>query len=90
METFLEEAATHLSTLREAAQREDAQGVKRTAHALSGICLSVGASRLSAICSEIEMMGGSVNVTQERDVLVRLEEEFGHVMKLLETELSQD
>lgn len=90
METFLKETATCLATLREAVQREEAPSVKRTAHALSGICLSVGASRMSAICSELEMMGASNNLSRAPELLTRIEEEFGHVRTLLDTELCKD
>jgi HPt (histidine-containing phosphotransfer) domain-containing protein len=88
METFFEETAAHLGTLRESARRGDPEGLKRGAHALAGICLSVGARRMAGICSELER-AESVDAAQARGVLNCLEEEFGRTRTLLDGELSR-
>lgn len=88
MATFLEETASHLGTLRESAGRGDTEGFKRAAHALGGICLSVGARSMAGMCSELEM-AESVDAAQATDALNRLEEEFGRTRTLLDGELSR-
>ncbi|HKG17886.1 MAG TPA: Hpt domain-containing protein, partial [Solirubrobacteraceae bacterium] len=61
----------------------------RTAHALNGVCRSVGASRAASICLEMERLGDSGDLARAPDLLARLEEELGRVRVLLATELSR-
>ena len=85
---FLEETPPHISALREAAKRGEAESFKRTAHALNGICRGVGASRMGSICSELERLGDSGDLASVPESLSRLREEFDRVKHLLDTELS--
>ena len=88
MRAFREETPRHMSALQEYAKRGEAESFKRTAHALNGICRSVGANRMGSICLELERMGDSGNLASAPNSLVRLEEEFDHVKVLLDAEYS--
>jgi len=90
VETFLSETPTHLVALREIAGRGEAQTFRRTAHALNGICRGVGASGMASICLDLERLGDSGDLTPALPLLVRIEQEFGHVRTLLDAELTRN
>ncbi len=87
---FLEETPPHIAALRGATEQGDAELLKRTAHALNGICRGVGASRMGELCSELERLGDSGDLAGALDLLKRLGEEFDGVKILLDAELSGD
>ena len=51
---FVAEATARIAVLRDAAERRDADLLRRTAHNLKGSSSIVGAQRLAALCAEIE------------------------------------
>jgi HPt (histidine-containing phosphotransfer) domain-containing protein len=51
---FLEEAATHVDAIVDAARAGDAGRLARTAHSLKGSSLVMGAHRLAALCADLE------------------------------------
>lgn len=89
VESFLGETPAHLDALREAAQRGEAQAFKRKAHALKGICLSVGARGMASICLELEKLGDSGDLTRAPELLSRFKEEFERIKILVDAELSK-
>ncbi len=88
VETFLDETPTYLAALREAAEQGEVQVFKSTAHALNGICLSVGARRMGLTCAELERLDHLGNLVQIHNLLTEFEEEFDRVRTLLDAELS--
>lgn len=86
--SFLEEVPTRLAALHADAGRGDLQAFWRTAHALNGICRSVGAARMGEICQALESLDDPDDLTRAPNSLAQLEEEFGRVRLLLDTELS--
>ncbi len=85
---FSGDAASYLETLKEAVQKGDAERVQRTAHTLRGSCDSMGATRMEALCRELEHMGRSGNLVAAPARISMLEKEFGLVSVAFEQELS--
>jgi HPt (histidine-containing phosphotransfer) domain-containing protein len=85
MEAFRLDAATYLIALRDAAARDDRVGLGRTAHALKGASLNVGATATAEMCRRIEAAketGGLADITS---LLAQLESECQRV----KTEIGQ-
>ncbi len=58
-ELFLEDASSYIEALQEATEEGDAPSVERLAHTLKGSCANMGATRMVAICAELEEAGRS-------------------------------
>ncbi len=84
---FFDDATSHLGELREAVGAGDAAGVERVAHTLKGSSGNMGATRMSAICAELQDIGASGDLARAPDLLEGLEEEFGRVRPALEAEM---
>jgi DNA-binding NarL/FixJ family response regulator len=54
IDQFINEATARVRTLREAAGRADTPALNATAHSLKGSALIMGATRLAALCAQIE------------------------------------
>ena len=84
---FFDDASSRLEELREAVGAGDAAGVERVAHTLKGSSGNMGATRISAICSELQDVGAPGNLARARELFGGLEEEFGRVRPALEAEV---
>jgi PAS domain S-box-containing protein len=87
VDTFRDETPPHLATLRQAAEAEDTQLLKRTAHTLNGICRAIGASQMASVCGELETMDDASLLTQAPDAVAWLANELELVQDMLDTEL---
>lgn len=85
-ELFVTDATSHLAALREGIEREDAGSVERSAHTLKGSSGNMGATVMSRISSELQDAGRSGDLTGARELLTRLQAEFGRVREALEAE----
>jgi HPt (histidine-containing phosphotransfer) domain-containing protein len=54
IDQFLDEACGRVRTLRAAAGRADGQALTATAHSLKGSSMVMGATRLAALCAQVE------------------------------------
>jgi PAS domain S-box-containing protein len=86
---FLGDAESRLATLREALEGGDAEALERTAHTLKGSSGNMGATRMAAICAELQEIGASGDLGRVPELLARLEEEFWRVRPALEAEASR-
>jgi CheY-like chemotaxis protein len=84
---FFDDASSRLEELRGAIGAGDAAGVERVAHTLKGSSGNMGATRMSAICAELQDVGGSGDLSRAAGLLEGLEEEFGRVRPALEAEI---
>jgi CheY-like chemotaxis protein len=84
---FFDDASSRLEELRGAIGTGDAAGVGRVAHTLKGSSGNMGATRMSAICAELQDIGGSGDLSRAAGLLEGLEEEFGRVRPALEAEI---
>jgi HPt (histidine-containing phosphotransfer) domain-containing protein len=87
VEMFLDEGQSILATLRKELEEGDAQSVERIAHTLKGSSSNIGATRMAAICAELEGGGVSGDLTTAPALLERLEAEFEHVLSVLTAEI---
>jgi HPt (histidine-containing phosphotransfer) domain-containing protein len=69
-------------------EKNDAGALERTAHTLKGSSSNMGATRMAAVCAELEEAGASGDLGRAPGLLARLEEEFGRVRPALEAEAS--
>jgi CheY-like chemotaxis protein/HPt (histidine-containing phosphotransfer) domain-containing protein len=83
---FFDDAKTALSALREALSASDPPSMKHIAHTLKDSSVNMGAKRMSAVCSELEDIGASGDLTRAPALLGQLEEEFSCVRPALEAE----
>jgi len=86
IETFLDDAPSRLEALRGAVQGGEAPAVRRLAHALGGSCGSMGTVEMTRLSGTLEKAGASGDLSLARELLERLEAEFGRVRTALETE----
>ena len=54
IDQFINEACARVRILKEAAGRADAPALKATAHSLKGSSMIMGATRLAALCAQVE------------------------------------
>jgi two-component system, sensor histidine kinase and response regulator len=86
---FFEDTRSSMATLRKALEEGDAQSVERVAHNLKGSCDNMGATRMAAICAELQDVGTSANLSRGPELLEHLKAEFERVRPALETEVAR-
>ena len=86
---LLEDAPLGLAELQKAVERGDANSVERFAHTLKGSSANMGATRMEAICSDLEEQARSEELAVAPELVSRLEEEFARVRAVFEEELSK-
>jgi HPt (histidine-containing phosphotransfer) domain-containing protein len=80
--TFLRDAAAQIAQMREAVAASDADSFRRAAHSLKSSAATMGASDLSALARELEVMGQNKDLGVGNRLEV-LEEAFGLVKNTL-------
>ena len=81
---FISEAGTQVRALQEAARRADAPKLKAIAHGLKGSSMIMGASRLAALCGQIEDQIVAVAVCEVPPALMEeIDRELVHVQQAL-------
>jgi CheY-like chemotaxis protein/HPt (histidine-containing phosphotransfer) domain-containing protein len=80
IDQFIQEAQSCVGTLRDAAQRLDSATLKSTAHSLKGSSSIMGASRLAALCAQLEdHLARRPDAAVAPALMGAIDEEFGHV-----------
>ena len=87
---FLEEVPIMLEQLRTAVRENDAIGLARSAHALRGACLNVGAEPMAAVSQELEALGASESTEGGPILASQLDELYAAVKAVLETRLEKE
>jgi two-component system, sensor histidine kinase and response regulator len=90
IELFLVDVPPRLVALKEAAEAGDTHSVELISHALKGSTASMGAVRMEALCTELEQMGRSEDLSAALGQISLLEEEFRQVRKVFEEEFSKN
>lgn len=70
IDQFLHEACARVGTLKEAASRADAQALSAIAHNLKGSSSIMGASRLAALCAQVEDQAAVTSVGEVSPALI--------------------
>ena len=83
---FLDDTSSRLTALREAVEGDDASSVERIAHTLKGSSGNMGATRMAAICAELQNVGASGNLARAPELLGRLVAEFERARPVLEAQ----
>jgi HPt (histidine-containing phosphotransfer) domain-containing protein len=73
VEVAMEEGPRLLQAVRDAVEREDAEAIRRAAHALEGSIRNFGQTRAFDRALELERMGGNEDLEDSRGVLAALE-----------------
>ena len=87
---FLEDARSGLQTLEEALQKGDAPTVERAAHTLKGGSSSMGAKGLVGLCTQLEDVGASGDLSPGSWLLEEIREELKRVDMALEAEVYRE
>jgi nitrogen fixation negative regulator NifL len=88
-DAFLASAVDYLAAMRDGAAGNDAEGLRKAAHALKGAGANIGAQQLTELCRQLEALGetGRVDVAVTR--LEQLEQEFARVKNEIEQQNTQ-
>lgn len=89
IDLFFEQAEDLMPRLRHAQQGRDLDTLVRISHTLKGTCGSVGAIRLSELCSRLNELGRAGRWDEASGQIDRVEEEYRLVRTALETEKSR-
>jgi two-component system sensor histidine kinase/response regulator len=89
IELYLADVPPQLVALRKAVEAGDAHSVERIAHTLKGSAANMGAVRMRALCTVLQEMGRSEELSAAPGLMSRLEEELGRVRAVFEEELSK-
>lgn len=81
---FRVEGCQQIKTLCEAVQENDSDKLRKNAHMLKGSSLTLGASRMAALCNTLETHGREGKASQSVKELELLEFEYQNVMAELE------
>jgi len=84
IDSFLEDAPLLLAELNQSVKCGDSAGVRRVAHSLKSNSADFGATALSSLCKELEMMGKSGAIDGATDLAVRIVAEYRKVAVALE------
>jgi CheY-like chemotaxis protein/HPt (histidine-containing phosphotransfer) domain-containing protein len=86
---YLDEAPSHLSNLRAAAERKDGAELSRVAHAFKSASQNVGARQLGDLCHQLERSGKAGDVADVMPQLHAIEKHFQAIRLLLLAEMGQ-
>ena len=88
-EMFLEDAASRITSLKEAVERDDAEAVEEIAHSLKGSCGNMGVREMHRLSSDLQDAGVSGDLSGARPLIRRLQEELERARPVL-AELSSE
>ena len=83
LDTFIEDGAAQIATLRAAIARGDAEEAQRAAHTLKSSSATFGAHSFSELCRELETLGRLGELDAAPELLERAENEWERVREAL-------
>lgn len=86
---FLGDTPKRLTSLRRAVLEGNTDAVEDVAHFLKGAAANIGATRMVALCAELENLACSGGLTPTPHLLTRLDAEFAHAREALEAQLAR-
>jgi HPt (histidine-containing phosphotransfer) domain-containing protein len=81
---FLENAPRRMGQIGEAIGRTDASTLEHVAHTLKSNCAMLGASRMAAMCAELEKLGEAETLSEAQTIYQNAQKEFERVCAALE------
>jgi PAS domain S-box-containing protein len=85
VETFLDDAAAQMATLRGAVERGDAEAARRTAHTLKASGATFGAQPFAELCREVEALAREGRLDAAAALLDRADQEWERARSALST-----
>jgi len=85
-ETFLSSAVDYLAAIRGEVARNDAEGLRKAAHAFKGASANIGAQHLAELCRQLEALGEAKQVDGAAKRAEQLEQEFARVKVEIENQ----
>jgi CheY-like chemotaxis protein/HPt (histidine-containing phosphotransfer) domain-containing protein len=89
LQIYLDESSDLFSKIRDAINKNDAQGLRAAAHSLKSSSAQVGAMELSEFCKEMESIGRRESVSGAEEILTRTELKFEEARSALSRELER-
>ena len=86
---FLDDAPTRLRGIREAAANGDANFLERNAHTLKGSSQNMGATRMGALCAQLQEAGRTGDLSRVPELVDLITDEFERVDAELTAEMAQ-
>ena len=86
IEQFIQEAQSQVESLRNAGTGGDARAMKSAAHCLRGSSLTMGATRLGALCARMETHAADYAGGGTPDLILEIDQEFIKVRNALAAE----
>ena len=86
IEQFVQEAESQVVILRSAGQGGDAKAMKSAAHCLKGSSLTMGATKLGALCARMETHAADCAGGGTSDLMLEIDQEFIKVRNALAAE----
>jgi two-component system sensor histidine kinase/response regulator len=75
VQSFVKDSRKGIADLRQAGGA-DAESQRKTAHAIKGMCATIGAEGMRAICQELEVLGAAGSVAGAPELIDRLADEY--------------
>lgn len=88
LETYLNDSAERLLTLRQALTDDDMLLLRQTAHSFKGSCGNIGAPALAQLCQQVEAAAREHQTHTLEQLLQQIEQEFVQVKLQLITEIA--
>ena len=89
-DAFLASAADYVATLRSSAARQDAEALRRAAHALKGASANVGAQQLARLSRQVEELRHHGQTCEADAPLHLLAQEFERVQREVEAQRTKE
>ena len=89
-EAFLSSAVDYLAAIREGAATNDAEGLRKAAHAFKGGGANIGAQHLAELCRQLEALGEAGRVGDAVKCLEQLEQEFARVKAEIDNQTREE
>jgi HPt (histidine-containing phosphotransfer) domain-containing protein len=86
IDQYLVDAASRMTSLKDAIAVRDASELERVAHSLNGISSAVGANRMAGMCQELEILARNATFAVPPELVATLENEFKRVRHALQIE----
>ncbi len=89
LEMFLQDSEAQVASIRQAVETQNADALAHAAHSLKGKSGALGATRLMALCKDLESCGRTRTMETTREKWSALEVEFGAVCAVFRKELAK-
>jgi signal transduction histidine kinase/CheY-like chemotaxis protein/HPt (histidine-containing phosphotransfer) domain-containing protein len=84
---YLEESLARVDSVRSAVAAGDPAAVRRASHTLRGASNAIGATRLAAVCADLEDLARSTTLTGSAGLISALNDEFARVRHALQVDV---